>query len=147
MLDPHLAYLEARLAAGCENAMALWRELRDREFSGNSRQVRRWLTERRSAPKTTPTAWRRDRTASSGGAAGSPLPSPTWLAWLLVQPPTKLAAAEAAVVARIAQDREAALVAGLARRFADLVRRCSSTTRDEKIKPLARLDAWVAKAR
>jgi hypothetical protein len=148
ILDPHLASLEARLAAGCENAMALWRELRDRGFTGNSRQVRRWLTERRSAPaKTTPTQWRRARSGSSGSTAGPPLPSPTQLAWLLVQPPTKLAAADAAIVARIAQDREAALVGGLARRFADLVRRCCRTTPDEKIKPLARLDAWLAEAR
>jgi hypothetical protein len=148
ILDPHLSHLEGRLAAGCENAMALWRELRDRGFSGSSRQVRRWMTERRSAPaKTTPTQWRRAQSGSSASAAGAPLPSPTQLAWLLVQPPAKLPAAEAVVVARIAQDREAALVGSLARRFADLVHRCSNTARDKKIKPLARLDAWLTEAR
>ena len=43
------------------------------------------------------------------------LPSPARLAWLLVQPPTELPASDAALVTRVEQDREAAVVAGLAR--------------------------------
>ena len=35
---------EARLAAGCDKAMALWRELRGRGFRGTARQVHRWLS-------------------------------------------------------------------------------------------------------
>jgi transposase len=30
ILDPYLAYLEARQADGCENAMVMWREVHER---------------------------------------------------------------------------------------------------------------------
>jgi hypothetical protein len=36
ILGPYLAHLEARQAKGCENAMVLWREVRDR---GTPRQI------------------------------------------------------------------------------------------------------------
>jgi hypothetical protein len=41
ILDRYLDHLEARLAAGCENTMALWRDLQERGFSGTARQVHR----------------------------------------------------------------------------------------------------------
>src|SRR6059036_696786 len=53
ILDPHLARLEARLAEGCENGLALWRELRAAGFPGTAKQVHRWLAERRTAPART----------------------------------------------------------------------------------------------
>ncbi len=57
ILDPFRAHLNARLAAGCENAMELWRELRALGFEGTPKQVHRWLAERRTAPaKTAPRA-------------------------------------------------------------------------------------------
>jgi hypothetical protein len=63
-LDPYLEHLESRRATGCENAMALWRELRALGFTGSTQQVRRWMRQRRTAPaKTTPLP-----------AAGGPLP-------------------------------------------------------------------------
>ena len=37
ILDPYLARLEARLAEGCENGLALWRELRAAGFPGDGR--------------------------------------------------------------------------------------------------------------
>ena len=49
-LDPYLAHLEQRMAEGCENAMALWRELRERGYPGTSRQVHRFVAERRTKP-------------------------------------------------------------------------------------------------
>ncbi len=36
-LDPYLLHLERRLTEGCENAMALWREVRDQGFAGTHR--------------------------------------------------------------------------------------------------------------
>ncbi|MBL6081206.1 hypothetical protein JMJ56_24730 [Belnapia sp. T18] len=39
ILNPHLDYLETRLAAGCENAMALWHELRDHGFCRAAHQA------------------------------------------------------------------------------------------------------------
>ena len=67
ILDRYLAHLEARRAAGCENAMALWRELRALGFAGTHRQVHRWLADRRTAPaKSTPDRWRALRAAAEG---------------------------------------------------------------------------------
>src|SRR4051794_41859845 len=54
---------------------------------------------------------------------GAPaLPSPSQLAWLLVQPPSALSGPDAALVARVEQDPTAAHVAGLASRLTALVR-------------------------
>jgi hypothetical protein len=53
IIDPHLAYLHARLAEGCEDAAALWREIRARGFTGTAKQIRRWLSEHRTKPAST----------------------------------------------------------------------------------------------
>jgi len=45
ILDPYLPHLEQRLAEGCENGLALWRELRGLGFPGANKQVHRWLAE------------------------------------------------------------------------------------------------------
>ena len=50
ILDPFLPPLARRHAAGCENAMMLWREIREMGFTGTPRQVHRWLQDRRTAP-------------------------------------------------------------------------------------------------
>ncbi|MBV1797545.1 ISL3 family transposase [Siccirubricoccus sp. G192] len=68
ILDPYLDHLEARLATGCENAMALWRELRDRGFRGTARQVHRWLGPRRTT--------RSKHTPQRAGGALPAAPSP-----------------------------------------------------------------------
>jgi transposase len=151
ILDPYLAHLEARRAAGCENAMALWRELRALGFAGTHRQVQRWLADRRTAPaKSTPAQWRPGRAgATPPGEDGGPaaLPSPRELAWLLVQPAARLSAADAATVARVVQDAEAAVVAALACRFTGLVRACCAGGRDRPEAPPEALEAWLRDAR
>ena len=38
------------MAEGCENAMALWREVREQGFAGTHRQVHRFVAERRTMP-------------------------------------------------------------------------------------------------
>ena len=50
ILDPYLEYLTQRHAAGCENACALWREIRAQGFHGTSKQIHRWLQARRTTP-------------------------------------------------------------------------------------------------
>ena len=151
ILDPYLAHLEARRAAGCENAMALWRELRALGFAGTHRQVQRWLADRRTAPaKSTPARWRPGRAgATPPGEDGGPaaLPSPRELAWLLVRPAARLSAADAATVARVMQDGEAAIVAASARRFTELVRACCVGSRDRPEAPPEALEAWLRDAR
>ncbi|CAO3439275.1 hypothetical protein [Azospirillum doebereinerae] len=59
VLDPFIPHLEQRLAAGCENAIALWRELQDLGYTGKARRVHLWLQDRRTAPaSSTPHRWR-----------------------------------------------------------------------------------------
>src|SRR3954467_5578392 len=41
-LDPFRDYLETRWAAGCRNGTGLWREIRERGFTGQSGIVRQW---------------------------------------------------------------------------------------------------------
>jgi Transposase len=152
ILDPYLTRLEARLAEGCENGLTLWRELRAAGFPGTAKQVHRWLAERRTAPaRTTPHVWRAGSPPAGPTPAGpgrpALLPSPARLAWLLVQPPAELPAADAAVVTRVGQERAAASVAGLARRFTALVRGCGAGGKLGPDAALAGLEAWLADAR
>ena len=132
ILDPHLARPEARRAAGCENAMALWRAL---GFAGTHRQVQRWLADRRTAPaKSTPARWRPGRAgATPPGEDGGPA--------------ARLPAADAATVARVVRDGEAAIVAASARRFTGLVRACRVGSRDRPEAPPEALEAWLRDAR
>jgi hypothetical protein len=100
ILDPHLEHLHARLGEGRENAMRLWRELRALGFPGTVRQVRRWLSERRTrAAKTT---IRRLRTPPAEAPAPPPspppLPSPKQLSWYSLREPDDLDAEAAAQV-------------------------------------------------
>jgi hypothetical protein len=127
ILDPYIPYLERRLAEGCENGLALWRELRARGFPGGNKQVHRWLAERRTAPARVGRRRAPDPGDTRTAAArdeGPPLPAPRQLAWALVPPAAASGAAEAAAVSRAEQDGEVRLVAGLARRFTALVRAC-----------------------
>jgi transposase len=164
ILDPYLAHLPARLAEGCENATLLWRELQADGFPGTAKQVHRWLAQHRTAPApATPRKWRAASVINTPAPDGSPspLPLPRRLAgtaspsclrriaarWLLVQPLTALSAADAAVVARLEQDREAARVAALGRRFTALVRGCGVRGNADPKTALAALEVWLADAR
>jgi hypothetical protein len=149
-LDPYLAHLQARLAEGCENATLLWRELRADGFPGTAKQVHRWLAQHRTAPApSTPHKWRAKFVTNTPAPGGSPppLPAPRRLSWLLVQPLAGLPAPDAAVVARVEQDREAASVAALGRRFTVLVRGCGVRGNTDPKAALAALEAWLAAAR
>ncbi len=151
-LDPYLAHLEARLAEGCEDAMALWREMRALGHAGGPKMVQRWVAEHRTAPaRSTAHKWlqRAPAVTPPGTTPGRPaaLPSPKQLAWLLVQPPTALPPLDAAAVTRVEQDKEAAMVASLARRFTALVRLCGIAQTSRPATPLATFDAWLTEAR
>jgi transposase len=148
ILDPSLPHLNARLAAGYENATALWRELRDLGFAGSPKQVYRWLAERRTAPaKTTAHKWRSINPTRS--TADASLPSPKQLAWLFVRPPATLDATAAAILARVRQDPEAAIMTDLAQRFCTLVRQCcrEPQIRNCEKASIEALTAWIAEAR
>lgn len=132
ILDPYLPYLQQRLQEGCESALQLWREIRQRGYLGSSRQVSKWMQLHRTAPApTTP----KHHTPSDSLRASSPnlLPSAKQLAWLLVHEPDQLATEEMAVVEHIQQDAEVALVYDLARQFVHMVKQ-------HLVEPL---DSWL----
>ena len=149
IIDPYLPHLEARLRAGCENGMQLWREVQALGFAGTTRQVRRWLQARRTTPhKHTPHRWR--DVVLPGTVAPSPatrtLLATIQLAWLIVKAVEARSAEEAETVVRIEQDVEAATLVRLVRRFADLVR-SAGTTGKRPPSDVDTFDAWLADAR
>jgi transposase len=150
ILDPYLGHLETRLAQGCENATALWRELQALGFSGTSKQVHRWVSQRRTMPaKSTPQRWRSapaQLPSARPPEAAPPLPSARQLAWLLVQAPEDLEQSEAAILARITQDAEVARGVGLVQRLAELVRRCGVGCDQPLADPLPVLASWFEEA-
>ena len=149
LLDPHAAHLARRMAQGCEDAMALWREVQDLGYGGTPRQVQRFVAQRRTAPAPRTARKWLSRSAPADAEAGAPppLPSSKALAWMLVQPAAVLPGHAAAAVARALQDAEAARVADLARRFTALVRGCGVRCDERHPDPRGALEVWVAEAR
>ncbi|RYB01313.1 ISL3 family transposase [Lichenibacterium ramalinae] len=149
LLDPHVDYLLGRIGEGCENAMALWREIRERGYPGTSRQVHRFVAERRTKPTPSGRKARGETMPVPETPAAEPsLPSARQLAWLLVQPTSALDAIAAAVVARVEQDATASAVAALARRFTALVRASGvGRTATPGRNAAADFDAWITTAK
>lgn len=50
LLDPYEAHLVKRWNEGCQNAYALWREIRAMGFAGKSQTISKWATRRRTGP-------------------------------------------------------------------------------------------------
>jgi transposase len=147
LLDPYLEYLAARHAEGCENALALWREIRAQGYPGTSRQVLRWLQTRRVTPaRSAPRAYR-SSSFRHKEARPDALPSPKQLAWLCVQPPSRLSVPDRATLARIAQDEEAAHVIALARRFNEIVRHRSLTHGAKPTQSCKPFEVWLRQAK
>ena len=148
ILDPFVAYLAQRQSAGCENALALWREIRVKGFGGTSRQVHCWLQTRRTAPaRSTPRTRRGHDSIPKAPRRVASLPSPKQLAWLCVQSRSALTSTEAATLTRIEQDEEAARVAALTRRFGDLVRERGVSHGAEPVSSCAAFEQWLGEAR
>lgn len=110
-LDPFIPYLEQQLAAGQDNAMQLWRELRDHHrYTGSRALVSRWVAQHRQLVRvpevTTPPRRRR-------GRPPAPVPTPTpapqrrvsarQAAWLLVRRPEELEVDDQHLVERLCQ--------------------------------------------
>ncbi len=111
-----------RFEAGCGNALQLWREIRARGYPGTSKQVSRWMQQRK--------AW----AAGEGPVVGARLPSPRQLAWLLVKSPRSLEPEEWALLRYLRQHPVLLTVHGLARRFVVMVQQQQPTW----------LDPWLA---
>ncbi len=148
ILDPFLEHLIQRQAAGCENGMQLWREIRAQGFGGTSRPVHRWLQLRRTTvARSTPYERRGNDSDSRLSRLGCALPSPKQLAWLCVQPGSMLTAMEAATLERLEQDEEAARVVPLVRGFAQLVRERCITRGTRTMKTCRPFEQWLKEAR
>jgi transposase len=148
IIDPHLLHLEARRAEGCENAAQLWRECRERGFVGTPKQIRRWLQDRRAVfHKHTPYRWRDVVPPAAPASTVRPLPAPKRLAWLIAKAPETRSPEEAAAIARVEQDAEAATLVRLVGRFVDLVRAAGITGGQHRAAAADSIGDWLADAR
>jgi transposase len=134
ILDPFLPDLERRHAEGCENALLLWREIRQQGFPGTERQVLRWLHRRRTqvAPST-PNCYR-DSLLSPEPEQPVCLPSAGEIAWMLVQVPETQSDQQRLLLQHLLQDRDVANAYSLAQQFVLMVK--------QRLAP--QLDAWLA---
>ena len=128
LLDPHAAYLAGRIDEGCENAMALWREIRERGDPGTSRQGHRLVAERRTRPVRSgrPPLGEGQRASQRPGTE-APVPPAGQMARLLAQPPSGRDASEAAMVRAAGKGR--------------------TVTNDQDADAAADIAAWITQAR
>jgi len=125
-LDPFRDYLETRWAAGCRNGTGLWREIRERGFTGQSGIVRQWATRRR----------RQDPAADQAPPAKPPKPpTPRKAARLLMSEPDKLSEDDRRFVL-LELSPPIAQAVDLARAFSTMIKQSLAD----------QLDGWIAAA-
>lgn len=142
ILDPYEAYLRERWAGGCDNAHALWGELRAKGYSGSESMLRQYLAHWREQPS---------RPGKKGPRpVDRPLPPPPPRqrvpsprarvpsgCWLLLRDPGTLRSDQTAYVERLRQGcPELAALQTLAQDFQLLVRQRDASG----------LDAWLQRA-
>jgi transposase len=128
ILDPFRDYLEMRWAAGYRNGTGLWREIRERGFSGQSGIVRQWATRQR----------RQDPPAGLMRPAKPPKPpAPRKAARLLMSEPDKLSEDDRRFVTTLLElSPPIAQAVDLARAFSTMIRQSLAD----------QLDGWIAAA-
>ena len=134
ILDPFVPYLETHMIQECENVSQLWRDLRVQGFTGSSRQVFRWMQQKRAS--LLPHTPNRHPHASCPDIRPPQLPSSTQLSWLLVQNPQSLTENDCVLLRFLQQDETIRLLYPLAQRFVDMIKRRQSD----------QLDQWIAHA-
>ena len=140
LLTPYEPYLRMRWETGCQNAAALWREVRAQGFTGSARfvrqQVRRWrvVPGRPGTPARTPSGSRQHPPTMPSPVR---VLSPRQAIWLFLRDADDLTAAQRAYRAELLQScPEIASAQPLVAEFQRLVR-----TRDRPA-----LTAWLATA-
>jgi transposase len=130
LLNPFRDYLEARWTAGCHNGTGLWREIRERGFTGQSGVVRPWAARRRRQDPAT------DRAPPARPPKAQPL-TPRKAARLLMSDPDKLNADDRRFVTALLElSPPVARAVDLAKAFSTMIK-----------KGLAdQLDAWIKAA-
>ena len=93
--------LRARWNAGCQNAAALWQELREAGFPGSAGRVRRYVAAWRpvGGRRERPSARSANRAAAA--PAPTPIPSPRQVRWWLLGSPNELTEEQRAYVERL----------------------------------------------
>jgi transposase len=130
ILDPFRDYLEARWTAGCRNGTGLWREIRERGFTGQSGVVRQWAAGRR---RQDPAA---DRAAPAKPPKAQP-PTPRKAARLLMSEPDKLSADDRRFVTALLElSPPIARAVELAKAFSTMIKEGLAD----------RLDDWISAA-
>ena len=130
ILDPFRDYLEMRWAAGYRNGTGLWREIRERGFTGQSGIVRQWATrQRRQDPAV-------DRAAPAKPPKAQP-PTPRKAARLLMSEPDKLSEDDRRFVTTLLElSPPIARAVDLARAFSTMIKQSLAD----------QLDGWIAAA-
>jgi transposase len=126
ILDPYLRFLQTRWVAGCTNAAQLWREIQSQGYRGGYRQVARWTQQQRltevARPATVQLADRSEPFEPPEPLTPGSLPPARQLTWVLVRHGADLEPHEQAVLLRVQQDAEMALVYELSQRFQHIFR-------------------------
>jgi len=144
-LDPFIPHLEAQLVAGQDNAMQLWRELREQHgYRGSRGLVSRWVAQHRHVVPL-PDPNRPPQRGRGRPPTSSPSPKPPaqrrlsarQAAWLLVRRPEKLKQEEQRSIERLCQQAPTVEVAyDLAQEFIQMVR-------ERQAEPF---DGWLQRA-
>jgi transposase len=121
-LDPYAAYLQTRWEAGCHNANQLWREIREKGYSGSQRMVMLWAQVRREPGERHSGRPRFQQPLPNDGRQTLDLPAASQLAWLLVCAPEKVQPDQQPLLAHILQHSVVAAAYKLAQAFTRLVR-------------------------
>jgi len=130
-LEPFISYLRDRMAAGHDNALQLWREIRDQQgYKGSGRTVSRWVAQHRHlvpAPPVGAATPKRGGRPAKSVERSPPAPdralSARQAAWLLVKRPDDLEEPERMIVERLCAGSAEVMVAyPLAQEFMRIVR-------------------------
>lgn len=136
ILAPYKSYLEKRWDEGARSALGLFRELKDRGYTGSSRPVSRWARERRTEPHScTPRKYRADcLTEPKPQERQGRLPAPRRLAWLLIRDPDELETEEEQLLNILCGDARVGSIWNLARSYVTMIRDRTVGT----------LDSWIS---
>ena len=139
-LTPWLPYLEERWQAGYTNGTQLWREIKDKGFTGSRGIVSRWAAkERKLLPRSTRYSRKQPREVRPKLTKQTrPVPwSSPRASWILVKDRSQLDGKEKAALERMmAADKQVEVTAKLAERFVKMV----------KLRKPEKLESWLKDA-
>lgn len=129
ILNPYLSYLESRYQEGCQNAMKLWREIREKGYPGTHRQVSKWMSKRRHQGETIVDNQQNNTMIEIINPANLPpavtdkIPSARQLAWLMMCEADQLKEEECELLLHIGQHTQVKQIYSLAQRFIQMVKK------------------------